>query len=133
MGRGRARLRGPVPSACGPRVTGRIVVNTAIYLHGTSGSATATQALVASLRTLPATDVLEASPARRGGAMSVLNALRDAWWDMWAAPRSHRHVDLLVSPCNVGFRGPARRHLLVVHDMMAINHPEMFDRRFSAY
>jgi glycosyltransferase involved in cell wall biosynthesis len=63
----------------------------------------------------------------------VLNALADARWDLWRASRVLPDVDLLVSPCNIGLRGRARRHLLVVHDVMAIEHPELFDRRFSAY
>lgn len=111
----------------------RIVVNTAIYLHGTSGSATATRQLVDALGDLPDVEVREVAPARRGGPISALNAAHDARWDLWAASRALPDVDLLVSPCNVGFRGRARRHLLVVHDFMALDHPELFDRRFRTY
>ena len=111
----------------------RVVVNTAIYLHGTSGSATATRQLVDALGHLPDVEVMEVAPARRGGPISVLNAVRDARWDLWGASRALPDVDLLVSPCNVGLRGRARRHLLVVHDVMVLDHPELFDRKFSAY
>jgi len=111
----------------------RIVVNTAIYLHGTSGSATATRALVDALRSLPDAEVIEVSPPSRGGSSAWLNAYRDARWDLWGAARAVPDVDLLVSPCNIGLRGPARRHLLVVHDTMALDHPEWFDVRFAAY
>jgi alpha-1,3-rhamnosyl/mannosyltransferase len=110
-----------------------VVVNTAIYLHGTSGTATATRRLVGALRQLDDVEVIEAAPRRRGGPIAVWNAARDTRWDMWSASRTVPDVDLLVSPCNVGRRGRARRHLLVVHDVMAIDHPELFDRKFSAY
>jgi glycosyltransferase involved in cell wall biosynthesis len=63
----------------------------------------------------------------------VLNALADARWDLSQASRAIPDTDLLVSPCNIGLRGRARRHLLVVHDVMAIEHPELYDRKFSAY
>ena len=111
----------------------RVVVNTAIYLHGTSGSATATRQLVSALESDPSLDTTVTSPASRGGSHAVLNAMRDARWDLWAAPRSKPDVDLLVSPCNIGRRGPARKHLLVVYDTMVLDHPELFDRRFAAY
>jgi glycosyltransferase involved in cell wall biosynthesis len=114
-------------------VTRRIVVNTAIYLHGTSGTATATRALVEALRALPRVEVLEASRRGRGGPISALNAAHDAWWDLRAAGRRYDDVDLLVSPCNIGRRGRARRHLLVVYDVMVYDHPELFDRKFAAY
>ena len=61
------------------------------------------------------------------------NALGDARWDLWQAPRALPDVDLLVSPCNIGRRGPARKHLLVVHDVMPFDRPDLFDRRFAAY
>ncbi|MGZ4608969.1 MAG: glycosyltransferase [Actinomycetes bacterium] len=111
----------------------RIVVNTAIYLHGTSGSATATRELVDALGHVPGVEVHQAAPASRGGRGSLLNAVRDARWDLWRASRTLPEVDLLVSPCNIGLRGRARRHLLVVHDVMVLDHPELFDRRFATY
>ena len=110
----------------------RVLVNTAILLHGTSGSATATRALVDALGHLPDSEVREVSPrSRRRGA--VRNAAADARWDLWQASRALPDVDLLVSPCNIGLRGRARQHLLVVHDVMALEHPDLYDRRFAAY
>ncbi len=116
-----------------PGVTRRVVVNTAIYLHRTSGTATATRALVEAMRGLSGVEVLEGAPAVRGRHGSVRNAVKDARWDLWLASRAHRDVDLLVSPCNIGRRGPARKHLLVVLDAMVWDHPEHFDRRFASY
>jgi glycosyltransferase involved in cell wall biosynthesis len=111
----------------------RVVVNTAIYLHGTSGSATATRELVEALEHLESVDLRQVSPKGRGGRAAVLNAIADARWDLWQASRAVPHTDLLVSPCNIGLRGRARRHLLVVHDVMALDRPDLFDRRFAAY
>lgn len=110
-----------------------MVVNTAIEQHGTSGSATATRLLVDALRHVDDVDVREVAPGGGRGRWSVRNALADARWDLWRAPRVLPDVDLLVSPCNIGRRGPARKHLLVVHDVMPLEHPELFDRRFAAY
>jgi glycosyltransferase involved in cell wall biosynthesis len=111
----------------------RIVVNTAIYQHGTSGSAAATRALAGALGQLGQAEVLEVAPPSRGTHGSVRNAWEDARWDLWSAPRAHTDVDLHVSPCNIGRRGAARKHLLVVYDVMIYDHPELFDRRFAAY
>lgn len=111
----------------------RIVVNTAIHLHGTSGSSTATRALVAALRCLDDAEVHEVAPRERGGRGAVRNAWADARWDLWQAPRSVPDVDLHVSPVNIGRGGPARRHLLVVYDVMIFDRPDLFDRWFAAY
>lgn len=108
------------------------MVNTAIYLHGTSGTATATRLLVDALQLIQDVEVREVSPSTRGKS-SLANAVRDARWDLWQASRAVPDTDLLVSPCNIGLRGRARKHLLVVHDLMAIERPELFDRKFSAY
>jgi len=110
-----------------------VAVNTAVHLHGTSGSSTATRALVDALRHLDDVDVRETSPPARGGRWSWGRAVADARWDMWRAPRSVPDVDLFVSPCNIGLRGPARKHLLVVFDVMVYDRPDLFDRRFAAY
>ncbi len=111
----------------------RIAVNSAIHRHGISGSSTATRALVDALGRLDDVIVREVAPARPRGRFSVLNAVADARWDLRQAPRVLPGADLLVSPCNIGRRGPARKHLLVVHDVMPLEHPELFDRRFATY
>jgi glycosyltransferase involved in cell wall biosynthesis len=113
--------------------TRRIAVNTAIYEHGTSGSATAARAVVDALHALPGVDVVDVGPAGSRSRSSVRNAVRDARWDLWQASRSVPELDLLVSPCNIGLRGAARRHLLIVHDVMPLDRPDLFDRRFVAY
>ena len=63
------------------------MVNTAIYQHGTSGSATAAKAITAALRTVPDSEVQEVSPPGNRGRSSVGNAVRDARWDLWQASR----------------------------------------------
>jgi glycosyltransferase involved in cell wall biosynthesis len=109
------------------------VVNTAIHLHGTSGSATATRQLVDALRQLDDVELCEVSPDSRGGRGAVRNAVSDARWDLWQASRVVPDVDLHVSPCNIGLGGPARRHLLVVYDVMVFDRPDLFDRKFASY
>lgn len=111
----------------------RIAVNSAIHQHGISGSSTATHALVDALRSMDDVEVREVAPTRRRGRFSVVNALADARWDLWRAGRAMPDVDLLVSPCNIGLRGRAARHLLVVYDVMVFDHPDLFDRRFATY
>ena len=111
----------------------RIAVNTAIYLHGTSGTATGTRELVQALRGIDDVSVHEVAPRSRGGWGSAFNAVADARWDLWQASRAVPDVDLLVSPCNIGLRGRARKHLLVVHDVMPMDRPELFDRKFGVY
>jgi glycosyltransferase involved in cell wall biosynthesis len=113
--------------------TRRIAVNTAIYEHGTSGSATATRALVDALTEVPDVAVCDVKPSGSRRGSSLRNAVRDARWDLWQSSRAVPDVDLLVSPCNIGLRGAARKHLLVVYDVMVFDHPELFDRRFAAY
>ena len=113
--------------------TARVVVNSAIHLHGRSGSSTATHELVAALRHVDGVEVREVSPGSRGTHGSVRNAVADARWDLWQASRSLPDIDLLVSPCNIGMRGRAKKHLLVVHDVMAVEKPELFDTKFATY
>ena len=111
----------------------RVVANTAIYQHGTSGSATATRLLVQALHHLDDVEVREVAPARPRRRSTVRNALADARWDLWQAPRARAGGRPARLTGNIGRRGPARRHLLVVHDVMPFEHPDLFDRKFAAY
>ena len=111
----------------------RIVVNGAIHDHGVSGSSRATTELTRALSDLPDTEVREVRPPGHRHGSSLRNAVRDSAWDLWGAPGQSGSADLLVSPCNFGRRGSARRHLLVVYDTMIYDSPEYFDRKFAAY
>jgi glycosyltransferase involved in cell wall biosynthesis len=66
-------------------------------------------------------------------ANPVKNAVRDAWWDLRGAAKAADSPDLLVSPCNIGGAHGARRHLLVVYDVMVFENPEFFDPKYSRY
>lgn len=111
----------------------RIVVNEAILQRGTSGSARATQLLTKALQELPGVQVDGVRPRMHRTRSSALNAMHDIWWDMLQADRRAGRADLLVSPCNVGYARHARRHLLVVYDVMVFENPEFFDPKFARY
>jgi len=59
--------------------------------------------------------------------------MQDTWWDMVQADRRASPADLLVSPCNVGHARQARRHLLVIYDVMVFENPGFFDTKFAWY
>jgi hypothetical protein len=42
-------------------------------------------------------------------------------------------MDLLISPCNVGWAPRRLPHLLYLQDTMPLDHPELFDRGFNLY
>jgi len=112
----------------------RIVVNDAISRRGISGSARATSQLTSALRQIVGVSVESVTPSWSGrSANPVKNAVRDAWWDLRGAAKAADRPDLLVSPCNIGAGPGARRHLLVVYDVMVFENPEYFDSKFSRY
>ena len=110
----------------------RIAVNGAILHRGLSGIARMTTYLIDALGGLPDIDVRVVSPVRPRSRSSVVNALQDTWWDLRGAEHHARAADLLVSPCNLG-RATRIPNLLCVADIMPIEHPEYFDRKFAAY
>lgn len=113
----------------------RIVVNDAISRRGSlSGSARATRQLTEALSQIDGVEVdVVTPPWARRSASSVTNAIRDAWWDLNGAARAARKPDLFVSPCNIGGAPGAKRHLLVVYDVMIFENPELFDPKFARY
>lgn len=115
-------------------MTRRVVVNDAIGARGVSGTARVADQLVTALEAVPHVDVERIRPPWSSRHRSpVVNAARDAWWDMRGAGRAARRPDLLVSPCNIG-RAPAGvRHLLFVQDVMVLESPEYFDAKFARY
>lgn len=114
--------------------TYRVVINDAISRRGTSGSARATKQLATALGQLGGVTVESVIPPwSRRSAIPVTNAVRDAWWDMRGAAKAAHRPDLLVSPCNVGGAPGARRHLLLVYDVMVFENPEFFDSNFARY
>lgn len=110
----------------------RIGVNGAILARGTSGSARATQDLIEALAGDPSQDVEVQERRGERSSSRVRNAIGDALWDLWKAPRSGT-FDLWVSPCNIGLSQRRTPHLLVVYDTMVFDHPELFDPGFARY
>ena len=110
----------------------RIVVNGAILQLAVSGIPRATNHLLEALGELPDVSVATVSPTRRRSGSSLVNAVHDTWWDLRGAEDAAGQADLLVSPCNIG---QARKipNLLVVYDIMPLEHPEYFDKKFVAY
>jgi glycosyltransferase involved in cell wall biosynthesis len=113
-------------------MTRRISINTAILTRGISGIPRVTRYLIDAVAEMPGTSVEAVKPSWRRSRSSVVNAAKDTWWDFAGAERAARGADLLVSPCNLG---GARRiaHVLCVHDVMPLEHPDLFDPKFALY
>lgn len=110
----------------------KIVVNGAILQRSISGIPRATTHLIEALGELPDISVTVVAPTRRRSRSSLVNAARDTWWDLRQAELAAGQADLLLSPCNIG--GTRRiPNLLVVYDIMPLEHPEYFDKKFAAY
>lgn len=110
-----------------------IAVNGAIQRRGTSGTARACDQYVTAFNEmgLGAEVVMPPWPARsRSG---LINAVKDAWWDMWGAARASPTSKMLVSPCNLGRGRSGVPHVLVVQDVMILEIPESFDAAFTWY
>lgn len=122
-------------SACfrGPGLQVLIAVNCAIVTRGLSGTARGVQHFVECVSRRADTDVERLWPTRKLRRSRVWNAGVQAWWDMSGAAAAAGSADVLVSPCNIGRARGRQRHILVVLDTMALDHPEWFDRGFAAY
>lgn len=113
-------------------MTRKIVVNGAILQRSISGISRATAHLMEALGELPDISVAVVSPTRRRSRSSLANAVHDTWWDLRGAEDAAGQADLLVSPCNIGRAGEIP-NLLVVYDIMPLEHPEYFDKKFATY
>lgn len=90
--------------------------------------------LTTALRQIAGVTVESVTPSwSRSNTNPVKNAVRDAWWDLRGAAKAAHNPDLLVSPCNIGAAPGARRHLLVVYDVMVFENPEFFDSKYARY
>lgn len=63
----------------------------------------------------------------------MCNAVADAHWDLRGASTAAAHVDVLISPCNIGRSLKNQSHLLVVYDVMLWESSELFDPLFGIY
>ncbi len=111
----------------------QVAVNCAIANKGISGSSRGLSHILNALRTIPEVDVLEAWPKQGLRQRRVWNAWAQASWDLYMAAREFRSADVLISPCNIGRARRQQRHILVMHDTMVFDRPDLFDRRFALY
>ncbi len=111
----------------------QVAVNCAIANKGISGSSRGLSHILDALQTIPALDVKEAWPKQGLRQRRVWNAWTQASWDLYLAAREFRSADVLVSPCNIGRARQQQRHVLVMHDTMAIDRPDLYDRGFALY
>jgi glycosyltransferase involved in cell wall biosynthesis len=109
-----------------------VSLNTAIRRRGHSGTARAVDHIAAALRLWLGDGVLEVEPPAGVGATRVTRAAAAARWDLWDAARRVR-ADVHMSPCNVGMARRGQPHVVVVHDTMVLDHPEVFDPGYVAY
>lgn len=110
-----------------------IVVNGAVTLRGTSGSARVCEQYVGALGERGLNVALVCPPWATRLQSGLLNAVRDAWWDLWGAARARKDASLLISPCNLGLGRRGIPHVLVVHDVMILEDPQAFDPNFVRY
>lgn len=73
------------------------------------------------------------SRGRGRSRFKLVNAVRDAHWDLRAAAGRGRAAEVFVSPCNMGRARRAQAHILFVYDVMVFESPEMFDPWFGRY
>lgn len=109
-----------------------VALNEGIKRRGLSGSAVACDAIRSALTDMAR---VEFQPLARGGQprdLRAANALSDAIWDFYAAPRMARD-GIIIHPANVGGRRRGVCSCLVLHDTMVLDHPERFDPGFVAY
>lgn len=103
----------------------------AIVKHGISGTARVAGYIRDAIDRAPDLELVELLPPERPARGKLRRAAFDARWDLWRASRE-QEIDLLISPCNVGY-GWGVPHLLWIQDTMPIRHPEWFDSAFAHY
>jgi glycosyltransferase involved in cell wall biosynthesis len=111
----------------------RVALNCAILQRGVSGTANTVRAIAQALTGEQGIELIEAAPVSERSPSRILNAGRAAIWDLWRAGRSAKHIDVLISPCNIGRAPRGVGHLLVVQDTMVLDYPHLFDPGYAAY
>lgn len=108
-------------------------MNCAIAGRGISGSSRGLGHLLASLRALTDVEVLQTCPEHCLRRSRIWNAAAQASWDLYSAARKSSSADVLISPCNIGRSSGHQRHVLVLHDTMVLDRPDLFDRAYAGY
>jgi glycosyltransferase involved in cell wall biosynthesis len=96
-----------------------------------SGTYVATTCLSDALAELPDVEYQALAPAVVPSGR-LLNAARDATWDMVVAARRARD-GIIIHPANIGRGRAGVKSCVVIHDTMVLDHPEWFDRAYAAY
>ncbi len=111
----------------------RVAINCAIATRGISGTLRGLNYLLTALGEIPDTELQEIWPSHGLRSNRVWNAGVQASWDLYLAARESRSADVLISPCNVGRARGSQRHVLVLHDTMVLDRPDLFDRGYALY
>jgi glycosyltransferase involved in cell wall biosynthesis len=110
----------------------RVSLNANVLRHGTSGTAVALSVLEQSLRQIEDVHLSVLRPPNRRTRTSVGRAYRDIAWDLYSASRC-ADDGVIIHPANVGLGRRNLRTIVVMHDVMVLEHPSRFDRRYVAY
>jgi glycosyltransferase involved in cell wall biosynthesis len=111
----------------------RVAINCAIATRGISGTSRGLSHLLTALGEIPDTEVHQTWPSHGPRSSRVWNAGAQASWDLCLAARESQSADVLISPCNVGRARRGQRHVLVLHDTMVLDRPDLFDRGYALY
>lgn len=109
-----------------------IALNDFIQLRGTSGSSRGATLIANALR--ENFNVLTLSPPSEP-RLKFQRLWKMLDWDFQTAPREAYSADasLIVHPTNTGGRHKTTGSLLIVHDVMPLDHPGIFSRPYTAY
>jgi glycosyltransferase involved in cell wall biosynthesis len=111
----------------------QVGINCAIATRGISGSARGLSHLRRALREIAGLDVLETWPTGGLRRSRLWNAAAQASWDLFLAARTTPSAEAFVSPCNVGRARRRQHHVLVLHDTMVLDRPDLFDPGYARY
>ncbi len=111
----------------------RVAINCAVTTRGISGTSRGLNYLLTALDEIPDTEVQEIWPSHGLRRNRVWNAGTQASWDLYLAARESQSADVFISPCNVGRSSRGQRHVLVLHDTMVLDRPDLFDRGYALY
>jgi len=106
-----------------------IAVNDLIGTLGPSGSARSVDLICDALEQVAV--VRRFQPERFAQTGGLKKAVRMVYWDLWGmANRARRESSrVIIHPTNIGHSGRIP-DVLVIHDLMVIEHPELFSRGY---
>jgi glycosyltransferase involved in cell wall biosynthesis len=111
----------------------QVAVNCAIANRGISGSSRGLSHILYALDQIPEVALLETWPRHGLRQRRIWNAASQASWDLYLAAQKAQSADVLISPCNVGRALHDQRHVLVLHDTMVLDRPDLFNPGYALY